>query len=153
MSDHKRYYGFNFLWMFARYRPEMLPQPPALAELDFLAKHGFNFVRVPMDYRFWTKGFDYHNPDERVFEDFIDKYLEECTKRSLHMCLNVHRAPGYCINGNDLEKHNKLSFDLLNEPPNIGQYGCDRAVHEKLMRPSSPLYVPLTPHVKLCWTV
>ncbi|MCL2364218.1 MAG: glycoside hydrolase family 5 protein, partial [Defluviitaleaceae bacterium] len=162
MPDHLKYYGFNFLWMFARYRPEMLPQPPALTELDFLAKHGFNFVRVPMDYRFWTRGFDYLNPDERVFEEFIDRYLEECTKRGLHMCLNIHRAPGYCINGNDLEKHNlwvddeaqnafqylwelfakrykgigndRLSFDLLNEPPDIGQYGCDRVVHEKLMR-------------------
>jgi hypothetical protein len=158
----KPYYGFNFLWMFARYRPQMLCQPPDLKELDFVAKHGFNFVRVPMDYRFWTKGFDYLNPDESVFENFVDKYLEECTRRGLHMSLNIHRAPGYCINQNNIEKHNlwtdavaqdafqflwetfakrykgigsdKLSFDLLNEPPDIDQYGCTRDIHEKLMR-------------------
>jgi aryl-phospho-beta-D-glucosidase BglC (GH1 family) len=148
--------------MFAKYRPNTQCQPPNLKELDFIAKHGFNFVRVPLDYRFWTKGFDYLNPDEGIFENFIDKYLEECTRRGLHMSLNIHRAPGYCINNNDLEKHNlwadeeaqaafqflwetfakrykgigndKISFDLINEPPDIGQYGCTRDVHEKVMR-------------------
>jgi len=162
MPETKPYYGFNFLWMFAKWREDMKPAPPDLKELDFVAKHGFNFVRVPTDYRFWTEGFDYMKPDERIFEDYLDKYLEECTKRGLHMSLNIHRAPGYCINRNDIEKHNlwadkeaqdaflflwetfakrykgvgsdKLSFDLLNEPPNIGQYGCTRDVHEKLMR-------------------
>jgi len=155
-------YGFNFLWMFAKFQEDMAPLPPNLAELDFIADYGFNFVRVPTDYRFWTKDFDYKNPDESIFENFLDKYLEACTQRALHMSLNIHRAPGYCINRNDLEKHNlwtdetaqdafiflwetfakrykgidstRLSFDLVNEPPNIGQYGCTREIHEKLMR-------------------
>ncbi len=63
----------------------------------------------------------------------------------MHLSLNLHRAPGYCINANDLERHNlwldplaqdafvftweqftrryqgvsadELSFDLVNEPP------------------------------------
>jgi aryl-phospho-beta-D-glucosidase BglC (GH1 family) len=155
-------YGFNFLWMFARYREDMQPLLPGLAQLDFVAQQGFNFVRVPTDYRFWTQGFDYLKPDERIFEKYIDAYLRECTSRGLHMSLNIHRAPGYCINRNDIEKHNLwadapaqeafvflwklfakrykgidnkfLSFDLLNEPPDIGEYGCTRAVHERLMR-------------------
>jgi len=162
MANGAKKYGFNFLWMFSRHQADMVPQPPNLAELDFLAKHGFNFVRIPTDYRFWTKGFDYLKPDEGIFEKYLDKYLEECTKRGLHMSLNIHRGPGYCINGNNLEKHNlwadeeaqaafqflwegfakryrgigndKLSFDLLNEPPDIEQYGCTRDVHEKVMR-------------------
>ena len=80
----------------------------------------------------------------------------------LFRSLNLHRAPGYCINANDREKHNlwkdeaakeafgflweyfakrykgvpnsELSFDLLNEPPNIGQYGFTRDIHEAVMR-------------------
>ena len=155
-------YGFNFLWMFSKWDATTLPEAPNLAELDFIANQGFNFVRIPTDYRFWTQGFDYKNPNEAIFENYIDKYLEECTKRGLHMCLNIHRAPGYCINRNDLEKHNlwqdteaqeafvflwetfakrykgisnkDLSFDMLNEPPDIDQYGCTRDIHEKIMR-------------------
>ena len=154
--------GFNFLWMFSKYQSTSIPQAAAQKELDFIAKHGFNFVRIPMDYRFWTDGFDYLHPNEAIFTTYVDQYLQECTQRNLHMCLNIHRAPGYCINRNDIEKHNlwvdseaqdafvflwemfakrykgisneRLSFDLLNEPPDIGQYGCTRAVHEKLMR-------------------
>jgi len=158
----KNKYGFNFLWMFSKWDANVAPAAPALDELDFIAEYGFNFVRIPTDYRFWTKNFDYKNPDESIFENYIDKYLEECTKRGLHMSLNIHRAPGYCINRNDLEKHNlwtdkeaqdgfaflweyfakrykgicnaHLSFDLLNEPPSEGEYGCTRANHAEVMR-------------------
>jgi aryl-phospho-beta-D-glucosidase BglC (GH1 family) len=126
-----------------------------------LAAHGFNFVRIPTDYRFWTEKFDYFHPAESVFNS-IDQYLEACRSRGIHMSLNLHRAPGYCINRNDLEKHNlwldaiaqdafvflwetfarryqdvpaeSLSFDLINEPPNVGQYGMTRKNHAALIR-------------------
>ncbi|MCC7450871.1 MAG: cellulase family glycosylhydrolase [Anaerolineae bacterium] len=154
------YYGFNFQWMFS-WEPNRRPEPPDLRALDFLAETGFNFVRVPMDYRFWTRDFDYFHPDARVFEN-MDRYLAACQQRGLHLSLNLHRAPGYCINRNDLERHNlwldsgaqnafvflwetfarryqgvssaDLSFDLVNEPPEIGQYGMTRANHAAVMR-------------------
>jgi endoglucanase len=155
-----RRYGFNFQWMFS-WEPGRAPEAPNERALDFMAAHGFNFVRVPTDYRFWTKDFDYLNPDERVFEA-IDSYLEACRSRGMQMSLNLHRAPGYCINGNDLERHNlwldaeaqegfvklwegfakryagvsseTLSFDLVNEPPEIDQYGMTRGNHATLIR-------------------
>jgi len=154
------YRGFNMLYMFSMHDG----RPPARAdemELDFIAKHGFNFIRIPTDYRFWTKDFDYFYPDEKIFE-CIDGYFEACRSRGLHFSLNLHRAPGYCINGNNLEKHNlwkdeeafeafsflwelfakrykgvpasEMSFDLLNEPPSVGEYGFTRKIHEKIMR-------------------
>jgi aryl-phospho-beta-D-glucosidase BglC (GH1 family) len=153
------YYGFNFLWMFI-YAGQPAPAPDERA-LDFLARYGFNFVRVPTDYRFWTHDFDYLHPDETVWAQ-IDAYLDACQARGLHLCLNFHRAPGYCINANHLERHNlwqdavaqdafvwlweqfarryahipatALSFDLLNEPPNPGQYGMTRDIHAALVR-------------------
>ena len=153
-------YGFNFLWMFI-WQPDRQPPPPDERALDFMAEQGFNFVRVPTDYRFWTKDFDYFHPDESVFTS-IDRYLDACRARGFQMSLNFHRAPGYCINRNDLERHNlwldpiaqdafaflwetfarryqgvpngALSFDLLNEPPNVGQYGLTRENHAALMR-------------------
>lgn len=154
------WYGFNFQWMFI-WQPGRPPAPVDEAALDFLVEFGFNFVRVPTDYRFWTTDFDYYHPDERVFEH-IDGYLSACHQRGLHFSLNSHRAPGYCINQNDLEKHNlwldveaqdafvflwetfarrykgvpasDLSFDLVNEPANVGQYGLTRENHAALIR-------------------
>jgi len=152
-------YGFNMLWMFIFHGKKAMK--PELKQLDFIAEHGFNYIRIPMDYRFWTKDFNYFCPDERIFKT-IDNYLYECKQRGLHVSLNFHRAPGYCINRNNLEKHNlwkdkeaqdafvfmwewftekykgissdDLSFDLLNEPPEVGEYGFTRKNHEKVMR-------------------
>jgi endoglucanase len=152
-------YGFNFLWMFSWHGKG--PEAANERELDFVAEHGFNFVRIPTDYRFWTKDFDYFHPNEKVFET-IDSYLKACSGRGLHMCLNLHRAPGYCINRNDIERDNLwtdaiaqdafiflwktfaerykgipnslLSFDLVNEPPNPGQYHMTRQNHADLVR-------------------
>lgn len=154
------HYGFNFLWMYS-FGPGQTPAPPAERALDFLAAEGFNFVRVPTDYRFWVKDFDYLHPDEAVLAHF-DGYLAACRERGLHMSLNIHRGPGYCINSNHLERDNlwadavaqdgfvfqwetfaqrykgipsdSLSFDLLNEPPHVGQYGLTRENHAALIR-------------------
>ena len=153
-------YGFNFLWAYS-WAPGRRPDGPDERALDWMAELGFNFVRIPTDYRFWIADFAYLRPDEAVFAAF-DGYLAACRERGLHMSLNLHRAPGYCINRNDLERHNlwldpvaqegfvfqwetfarryrgvpssALSFDLLNEPPNIGQYGLSRAGHAALVR-------------------
>ncbi|MFN8372989.1 MAG: cellulase family glycosylhydrolase [Anaerolineae bacterium] len=153
-------YGFNFQWIFSNHDRE-LPQEPDEKALDFLAKHGFDFVRIPCSYWFWTKDFDYYHPDEAVLA-YLDRYLAACQQRGLHMNLNLHRAPGYCINRNDLEKHNlwadqeaqdafvflwelfaqrykgvpnaQVSFDLLNEPPSVGDYGFTRDIHQQVMR-------------------
>lgn len=153
-------YGFNFQWM-TSWAPGVLPGAPNERALDFMAKHGFDFVRIPTDYRFWTRDFDYLHPDEAVFS-YLDTYLEATRSRGMHLSLNFHRAPGYCINGNDLERDNLwtdevaqdgfvfqwetmarhfrgvssalLSFDLVNEPPDLGQYGFTREGHEKVIR-------------------
>ena len=100
-----RHYGFNFLWMFSKHPARPLPAEANLKELDFVAEEGFNFVRIPTDYRFWTRDYDYTHPDEKIIE-YIDRYIEACRERGLHACLNIHRAPGYCINRPDMEKHN-----------------------------------------------
>jgi hypothetical protein len=155
-----RHYGFNFLWMYVG-EPGRQPAPPDERALDFMAALDFNFVRIPTSYWAWTKDFDYGHPDESVLA-YLDRYLEACRSRSFHMSLNLHRAPGYCINNNERERHNLwvdaiaqdafvfqwenfarryqgvssdlLSFDLLNEPPHVGQYGLTRDNHAALMR-------------------
>ena len=157
----KTKYGFNFLWMYSKWGDKR-PEEPNLRELDFIAEEGFNFVRIPTDYCFWVKDFDYFHPDEEILS-YFDRYIEACNARGLHVCLNIHRGPGYCINWPEREKHNlwrdeeaqagfafqwenfarrykgisseKLSFDLINEPCNIPPtHPCTREDHAKVIR-------------------
>jgi endoglucanase len=152
-------YGFNFQWIFGDARQP--PSEPDERALDFIAKRGFDFVRIPCNYWFWTTDFDYFHPNETILA-YLDLYLEACKQRGLHMNLNLHRAPGYCINWNNAEKHNlwkdqeaqdaftflwelfakrykgvpneQISFDLLNEPPSVGDFGMTREIHAQVMR-------------------
>lgn len=152
--------GFNFQWL-TSWSETAQPAPADLKALDFLVKHGFNFARLACDYRFWTVDGDYFKLRNETLEQ-IDGYLEECRSRGIHFSLNMHRVPGYCINQPEIERHNLwqdveaqdgivfqwesfakrykdvpsevLSFDLINEPPDIGQFGMTRDVHEKLIR-------------------
>jgi aryl-phospho-beta-D-glucosidase BglC (GH1 family) len=68
---------------------------------------GFDFVRLPMDYWLWIDS-DWEKsrklrPDDvyRIREsalEKVDRAVELCGKHGLHLSLNFHRAPGYCIN-------------------------------------------------------
>lgn len=122
-------------------------------ELDFelMAGWGFNYARLPMSYWCWSSPDDWMNIDASVF-DIVDEAIRFGKAYNIHVCLNLHRIPGYCINGRDREPkdlfegppedradalkaavhhwqfiaerykgipNTQLSFDLINEPPNI----------------------------------
>ena len=150
-----RWKGFNLLDFFS----PALPVRTAnwrTTEDDFkwMSDWGFNFVRIPIAYPSYLS-FDRSrdirkdetcnfNPDA-VNE--IDKLVYLAHKYKLHVSLNLHRGPGYCINAGFHEPFNlwkdqdareafnkhwamwaerfkdvssdKLSFDLLNEPAYI----------------------------------
>ncbi|MDD4174158.1 MAG: hypothetical protein PHN34_07985, partial [Kiritimatiellae bacterium] len=56
-----RWRGFNLLGMFQNHG-----QPAHFEEEDFklISELGFNFVRIPMDYRFWIKDKDWTAIDD-----------------------------------------------------------------------------------------
>ena len=158
------WYGFNVLWLFSAGGKEPFVNPHFINidenELDFMAEMGCNFVRLPTDYRFFIHNFEYDKYDEEMLK-VLDKCINAIVSRGMHCSLNVHRGPGYCINGNEFERDNlwtdliaqdaftnlwktfaeryknyskgQLSFDLLNEPPNPGQYGLTRENHKAIM--------------------
>ena len=142
----ERWRGFNLLEMFIW---EQGIKYPVYREEDFrqIKEWGFNFVRLPIDYRYWTHGGDWNRIDEEWVKP-VDRAIELGGKYGLHVQVCLHRAPGYCINRCDLEpeklfegsenarrafvKHwtflakryadipkERLSFDLVNEPPNV----------------------------------
>lgn len=160
-TESRPWYGFNFQWIFRQDYATPQAAPADEAALDAITDWGFNFVRIPADYRFWASPETYAIHDEGPLE-LIDGYLEQCRSRGLHLSLNMHRVPGYCINGAASERRNlwtsevaqdavcglwrgfaeryrdvpssDLSFDLINELPSVGELGFTREIHQRLIR-------------------
>ena len=82
----------------------------ALRESDFawIAELGFDFVRIPMSYWTWARPDDWMRIDADALAR-VDEAVEYGEKHGLHVNLNLHRIPGYCVNQRELEPH--LLFD------------------------------------------
>ena len=145
--------GFNLL-DFSSPEPISNRNRTTKEDLQWISDWGFDFVRIPMAYPSYVD-FDrsrdispeevYHI-DEAALEH-VDQLVHMAHQNHLHVSLNLHRAPGYCINAGFHEPFNlwkdreaqkafywhwnmwarryreipreKISFDLLNEPAMI----------------------------------
>jgi aryl-phospho-beta-D-glucosidase BglC (GH1 family) len=108
-----RWRGFNLLDFFQAFsRGDESKGQVREDDLRWIRDWGFDFVRLPMDYWLWVDS-DWPqtrklNPDdadkinERALEK-IDRTVDLCRKYHLHLSLNLHRAPGYCINNPERE--------------------------------------------------
>ena len=85
--------GFNLL----NYFTAGYPKPFDEDEFRWMRDWGFNFVRLPLSYWNWSKPGEYYKMDERVLAD-IDNAVRWGEEYGIHVCLNLHRAPGYCVN-------------------------------------------------------
>ncbi len=120
-------------------------------DIQWMADWGFDFLRIPMAYPAYLninhnkkiKPDEVYNLSEKALVK-IDNLVYLAQKYGLHVSINLHRAPGYCINAGFHEPFNlwkdeeaqeafywhwtmwakryknisrdKISFDLLNEP-------------------------------------
>jgi endoglucanase len=87
-----RWRGFNLLEMFQAGNAE------PFREHDFaaIAELGFDFVRLPLDYRCWTDPKDWTVlRDDRL--RWVDDAVALGRKHGVHVQLNFHRAPGYTV--------------------------------------------------------
>jgi endoglucanase len=145
-----KWQGFNLLDFFS---PDRGPEKYKTLgnHLQWMSDWGFNFVRVPIAYPYYLK-FDRSKPitaeevyqldEQRINE--IEQLVNMANKYKLHVSLNLHRAPGYCINAGFREPYHlwtdkaaqdafyfhwnmwakrfknksasQISFDLVNEP-------------------------------------
>ena len=88
-----RWRGFNLVNFFTQ-NSDANPQED---DFRWIRDWGFDFVRLPMSYRLWIEGDDW----DRIREDMlarIDKVVDFGQKYAVHVSLNLHRAPGYCVN-------------------------------------------------------
>lgn len=108
-----RWRGFNLTDFFqALDRGERAAGMVSEDDLKWIRDWGFDFVRLPMDYWLWIDS-DWRKtrrlaPDDlyKIHEatlEKVDRTVELCGKFGLHLSLNFHRAPGYCINDPERE--------------------------------------------------
>jgi hypothetical protein len=84
--------GFNLLEKFNAGKNE----PFREEDFRLISELGFNFVRLPMDYRCWIEGGDWRRFREDALRE-IDQAVEYGKRYGVHVCLNFHRAPGYTV--------------------------------------------------------
>jgi aryl-phospho-beta-D-glucosidase BglC (GH1 family) len=70
---------------------------------------GFNFVRLPLDYRTYTQTGNWNIFLEDEIAE-IDKAVEWGKKYGVHVCICFHRAPGYCVNPSELPANQNLDL-------------------------------------------
>ncbi|MFL5789708.1 MAG: glycoside hydrolase family 5 protein [Flavisolibacter sp.] len=146
-----RWRGFNLLEKFDGKRN----QPFVLTDFQWMHDWGFDFVRLPMSYHCWSSPADWMRMDENILKE-IDQAIEFGQKYKIHVNLNLHRVPGYCVNPPaeplDLWKdskaldaaafqwqqfakryrgtsNSKVSFDLINEPANVSEADYTRVIN------------------------
>lgn len=103
-SDWKpvqKWRGFNLLGMFRAPTIGLAPDPRVdghFLEWEFKALHdwGFNFARLPIDYRILVKDDSWTNLDEKKME-LLDQAIAWGRKYRIHVQVALHRIPGYCI--------------------------------------------------------
>ena len=162
-----RWRGFNLLEKFSAALPSKTASDSnrnvPFREDDFrwIADWGFDFARLPMSYHCWSAPDRWMEMDEPVLEH-VDQAIVMGQRHGIHVCLNLHRAPGYCVNPppeprnlwRDADalaafchqwqtfarryrgiENRQLSFDLVNEPPEPSEErGLSRADHERVVR-------------------
>lgn len=122
LTRDPRWRGFNLLEFFGGGGPAR-----AFRESDFerMAEWGFNFARIPMSYWQWSRPDParWLTIDEKPFA-LLDQVVAHGREYGVHINLNLHRIPGYCINGRDREP-----FDLFDGPAEKRAQALDAACH------------------------
>ena len=83
--------GFNLLEKFNGQNRKFVED-----DFKWISDWGFNFVRLPMDYRAWIIDRDWKKINEKVLED-VDEAVKFGEKYGIHVHMNFHRAPGYTV--------------------------------------------------------
>lgn len=98
-----RWRGFNLQGRFEV--PGKPAKGRAFDEFDFaaMAEWGFDFARLPLNYWAWGDRNDWSVIREEPLKE-IDRAIELGRQHGVHVNLNFHRCPGYCINGRELEQ-------------------------------------------------
>src|SRR6185436_19705932 len=95
LSRLPRWRGFNLLEYFDGRRK----RPFVEKDFELIAGLEFDFVRLPLSYWAWNSGKpeEWGEIDEKSLKT-IDDCVDWGKRHGLHVNINFHRAPGYCVN-------------------------------------------------------
>ncbi len=146
-----RWRGFNLLDYFGAFPSKGSGSKSNQDDFKWMVDWGFDFVRLPMAYPRYINfdrqkdvtPSDILNINDKVVDE-IQELVFQAQEAGLHVSINLHRAPGFCINAGFHEPYNlwkdqeaqdafcfhwemwgkrfatvsskKISFDLVNEP-------------------------------------
>jgi endoglucanase len=101
MDNTSHWRGFNLIDLFStsvRWKEFWTLNDGVVPERDFelIRDLGFTFVRLPVSYLFLGKSAFGRTPDEKRMY-LVDRVIEFGQKHGVHVMLNMHRAPGYCV--------------------------------------------------------
>jgi len=140
-----RWRGFNLLAKFNVKRNGPFPE----SDFRIMKDWGFDFARLPMDYRCWVEAGNARRMNEAVLKE-VDDAVELGRRLGIHICINFHRAPGYTVAKPQEElsvwtddeareicalhwrtfarryagiPSDEVSFNPFNEPARIGDHG------------------------------
>ena len=120
LLDFSKYKGFNLTQKTGGRGPRRKFEEE---DFEIITDLGFNFARIPMSYWNWAKPDNWFKIDDDVLKD-IDEVIEFGKQYNIHINLNLHRVPGYCINGRDKEP-----MDLFDDTKENMQKALDATVY------------------------
>jgi endoglucanase len=129
-------------------------------DFRWIAGWGFDFARIPSNYKVWTDPSDIYKIAESAIEK-VDRVIDLGVKYGIHINFNFHYGPGYCVNvpiDPDFNlwqvqaaldafifhweyftnrykgiSSDKLSFNLINEPQKVNPLMSSED-HERVIR-------------------
>lgn len=93
VSKIPRWRGFNLLEKFMFWGEH---KPYQENDFRMISELGFNFVRLPLDYRGYIDGTDWEKFHEESLKQ-IDQAVRWGDRYQIHVCINLHRAPGHTV--------------------------------------------------------
>ena len=123
-----RWRGFNLVARFwtenaGNWKPwTCFAQDPDEFDFEFMHDFGFNFARVPMDYRLWCKDGNRDEIDDAKVAKLVDPYIAWGKKWGVHVNFCFYFAPGYTIAGYQAQQMGDSDkLDLHSNPETLAR--------------------------------
>jgi endoglucanase len=112
-----RWRGFNLTELAGGQRRQRFQE----SDFNWMAEWGFDFARLPCSYWAWSNKNKWMTIEDSGLQP-LDRAISLGQQFGIHVNLCLHRIPGYCINGRELEP-----FQLFDSPQDSMQRAMEAA--------------------------
>lgn len=94
------------------------------SDFSWMARWGFNFAPLPCSYWVWSNKTSWMTINEAELQP-LDRVIDLGRQYGIHINLCLHRIPGYCVNGPELEP-----YQLFDSPRDSMERALEAAVYQ-----------------------